>query len=223
MRIGAVADVHSPKFLNEFTSSLEQCRKLDLFLLAGDIINRGSVDEYLRVVAAIERIHGAVPIIACFGNEEYNESRSEIISLMEDRVTFLDESTISLSLAGSKIGIVGASVLLERAESSPERTRSPPDDIRPAFEKRALRISQHLQMLEKSSDHTILLLHYSPLLESDPQSYSWWVSRALEIVQPTLIVHGHVHVSSNLEVVIGSTRIYNVALPAVGSITELTL
>ncbi len=151
MRIGAVADVHSPKFLNEFIHSLKQCRKLDLILLAGDIINRGSANEYHRVVAAIDRFHGAIPIIACFGNEEYNESRREIIALMEDRVTFLDESKISLSLAGSKIGIVGASVLLER-------TSSPHDDIRPAFEKRALRISQHLQMLEKNSDHTILLL-----------------------------------------------------------------
>ncbi|TET06917.1 MAG: metallophosphoesterase [Candidatus Thorarchaeota archaeon] len=158
MRIGAVADVHSPKFLNEFTSSLKQCRKLDLFLLAGDIINRGSANEYHRVVAAIDRFHGAIPIIACFGNEEYNESRREIIALMEDRVTFLDESKISLSFAGSKIGIAGASVLLESSESSPERTRSPDDDIRPAFEKRALRISQHLQMLTKSSDHTVLLL-----------------------------------------------------------------
>ncbi len=223
MRIGAVADVHSPKFLNEFTHSLKQCRKLDLFLLAGDIINRGAANEYHRVVSAIDRIHGDIPIIACFGNEEYNESRGEIIELMEDRVTFLDESKISLSLAGSKIGVVGASVLLERSESSPERTCSPHDDIRPAFEKRALRISQHLQMLAKSSDYTILLLHYSPLLESAPHSYSWWVSRALEIVQPALIVHGHVHVSSNIEVVIGSTRVYNVALPAVGSITELTL
>jgi len=223
MRIGAVADVHSPKFLNEFKRSLKQCRKLDLFLLAGDMINRGAINEYHRVVAAIDRIHGSIPIIACFGNEEYNESRGEIIALMKDRVTFLDESKISLSLADSKIGIVGASVLLEKSASSPEGTRSPHDDIRPAFEKRALRISQHLQMLENSSDHTILLLHYSPLLESAPHSYSWWVSRALEIVQPSLIIHGHVHVSTNLEVVIGSTRVYNVALPAVGSITELTL
>lgn len=100
MRIAAVADVHSPRFFIEFTNSLTQCWKPDLFLLAGDIVNRGKADEYPRVVDAIERIHGEVPIIACFGNEEYLESRDEIIALTGNRVIFLDESTTTLIIEG---------------------------------------------------------------------------------------------------------------------------
>lgn len=217
MRIAAVADVHSPRFLNEFTSSLTQCRKPDLFLFAGDIVNRGKADEYLRVVDAIDRIHGEVPIIACFGNEEYLESRVEIISQIRNRVAFLDETAIRVSITGSTIGVVGSSVILDQ---SIEQSR-----IRNFFENRADRISQLLQDVAKNTEHTILLLHYSPFVKNhdETHSFSWWVSKAVETKKPSLIVHGHIHDSTNPKVVIETTPVYNVALPAVGSITELTL
>lgn len=217
-----MADVHSPRFLKEFTRSLKLCRTPDLFLLAGDIVNRGAAKEYPRVLEAIDRIHGDIPIVACFGNEEYPASRNEILSLVEDRVTFLDESSTSLIISGRKVGIVGASVLLEQSQSAQEGINDQHSRIKHAFEKRALRISQHLQKLVNTVQHAILLLHYSPLSEESSE-FSWWISKALESVRPTLIVHGHVHTSTNHKVVIGAIPVYNVALPAVGRITELSL
>jgi Icc-related predicted phosphoesterase len=217
LRIAAVADIHSPRFINEFTKSLKQCQTPDVFLFAGDIVNRGIADEYLCVVDLIERTHGEVPIIACFGNEEYIESRNEIVSLVGDRVIFLDESTTTLSITGSCLGVVGTSVILDQPLGLTE--------IKDVFEKRAKRVSKLLESVAKISDHTILLLHYSPLSEEhhDSQSFSWWVSRAVEEVKPTLIVHGHIHNSKILKTKIETTSVYNVALPAVGSITELIL
>lgn len=186
----------------------------DLFLLAGDIVNRGKADEYPLVVDAIERLHGDVPIVACFGNEEYTDSRDEIVSLVGNRVSFLDESTTTLTITDSIIKIVGASVILDRSLEI--------SDIRTFFEKRADRVSRLLHDAGTDSSDVILLMHYSPL-EEKQQSFSWWVSRAIEDVKPTLIVHGHIHDSKEKKVVIGPTSVYNVALPAVGSITELTL
>jgi Icc-related predicted phosphoesterase len=214
LRIAAVADIHSPRFFTEFEKSLKRVLKPDIFLLAGDIVNRGKADEYPLVVDAIERLHGEVPIVACFGNEEYTESRDEIISLVGNRVIFLDGSTTTLKVAGHKLGIVGTSVILDCSLDISE--------IRAFFENRADRVSHLLRDARKSSDKLVLLMHYSPL-EENTQSFSWWVNRAVDEIRPTLIVHGHIHDSEEKKVVIGPTSVYNVALPAVGSITELTL
>ncbi|MFW9794033.1 MAG: metallophosphoesterase [Candidatus Thorarchaeota archaeon] len=217
LRIAAVADVHSPRFFTEFETSLTQFEKPDLFLLAGDIVNRGKTDEYPRVVNAIERYHKDVPIVACFGNEEYLETRYEIKSLIGNRVVFLEETNMIISIADATIGIVGASVLVDNSIELSE--------IRVVFEKRAENVSKLLQEVASESEHVILLLHYSPLLEPliDPDSFSWWISKAIETIQPSLIIHGHHHDSLKQIVTIGSTRVYNVALPAVGSITEIEL
>jgi predicted phosphohydrolase len=158
-----------------------------------------------------------VPIIACFGNEEYIHTRSEITSLIGDRVSFVDESTTVKLISGSSIGVVGASTLIDKSVDLSE--------IRMIFENRAEKISQLLQEVAKDSDHTILLLHYSPLLErhTDPESFSWWVSKAVGTTKLSLVIHGHLHDSPKHKVMIGATPVFNVALPAVGSITELTL
>ena len=50
MKIIAVADVHSPKFLREFDESLSIHDRPDLLLLAGDMINFGKVTEYVAIV-----------------------------------------------------------------------------------------------------------------------------------------------------------------------------
>lgn len=217
MRIAAVADIHSPRYIKEFTTSLRLCQTPDIFLFAGDIVNRGMVEEYPRIVDAIEGYHGKVPIIACFGNEEYIESRNEIVSLVGNDVIFLDESTITLSIGGSRLGVVGTSVIFNQQFSLSE--------IKDVFEKRVRRVSKLLQSVSKTSKHTILLLHYSPLADEYPNthSFSWWVSKAVQEVKPTLIIHGHIHDSKILKTKIETTSVYNVALPAVGSITELTL
>jgi Icc-related predicted phosphoesterase len=214
VKIAAIADVHSPRYFVEFVTMLGTCPQPDLFLLAGDIVNRGAVEEYPIVVDAIERFHGDVPIVACFGNEEYVESRNEIISLVGDRVTFLDASTATLNLAGNRVGVVGASAIQESSDDI--------SDIRTFFENRANSISKLLRQARRESVRVILLMHYSPL-EEDTRSFSWWVSKAIKNVTPDLIVHGHVHTPSETEVLIGSTTVHNVALPAVGSITELFL
>lgn len=229
VRILAIADVHSPRFLNEFKGNLSAHKPPDVFLFAGDMINRGNAEEYTTILDTIEETMGdSFPIIGCFGNEEYSDVRKEIISIVDDRMVFLDEKSTIVELNGLKIGIVGTQGSLDKATSWQRRNIS---SVKGVFERRAKRAESLLKKIEKKVDHRILLMHYSPCLETcegeEEKSFSWLGSRKFyKIVtkqQPDLVIHGHVHNSVRHEVLIGKTLVRNVSLPAVGSITTLNL
>ncbi|MHA1951832.1 MAG: metallophosphoesterase family protein [Candidatus Thorarchaeota archaeon] len=229
MRILATADVHTPRFLNEFKGNLSAHEPPDMFLFAGDMINRGSAEEYGTVLDAIEESLGdSFPIIGCFGNEEYSEVRKEILSIVGNRMLFLDEKSTIVELRGVKIGIVGTQGSLDKATSW-QRRNIP--SVKGVFERRAKRAESLLKKIDKKVDHRILLMHYSPCLETcegeEDKAFSWLGSRKFyKIVvkqQPDLVVHGHVHNSVRHEAMIGRTLIRNVSFPAVGSIATMNL
>ncbi len=223
----AVADVHCPRFLPEFKQSLTQFSAPDVFFFAGDMINRGNASEYITVLDIIEDTLGTgFPIIACFGNEEYSEVRKEILSVVGDRILFLDEKSTIIDRSPTQIGVIGTQGSLDKATSW-QRRNIP--SIKGVFERRAKRAASLLKKIEKTVDKRILLMHYSPCLETcqgeDERSFAWLGSRKFYRVvkdqQPDLVIHGHVHNSTKHKAMIGTSLVHNVSLPAVGSITEL--
>ena len=229
VRILSTADVHSPRFLNTFKENLSVHEPPDMFLFAGDMINRGSAEEYTTVLDAIkETIGDSFPIIGCFGNEEYSEVREEILSIVGDRMVFLDEQSTIIESKGLKIGIVGTQGSLDKATSW-QRKNIP--SVKGVYVRRAKRAESLLKKMEKNVDRRILLMHYSPCLATREgeveKAFSCLGSRKFyKIVvkqKPDLVIHGHVHNSVRHEVVIGKTLIRNVSLPAVESITTLDL
>lgn len=225
----AVADVHCPRFLPEFKQSLTQFSAPDVFFFAGDMINRGKASEYTTVLDIIEDTLGTgFPIIACFGNEEYSEVRKEVLSVVGDRMLFLDEKSTILNSGSNQIGVVGTQGSLDKATSW-QRRNIP--SIKGVFERRAKRAASLLKKIETTVDKRILLMHYSPCLETcegeDERSFAWLGSRKFYQVvkdqQPDLVIHGHVHNSTKHKAMIGTSLVHNVSLPAVGSITELDL
>jgi Icc-related predicted phosphoesterase len=229
VRILATADVHTPRFLNEFKGNLSAHEPPDMFLFAGDMINRGSAEEYRTVLDVIEETLGdSFPIIGCFGNEEYSEVRNDILSIVGERMLFLDETSTITELNGVKIGIVGTQGSLDRATSW-QRRNIP--GMKSVFERRAKRAESLLKKIDKNVDRRILLMHYSPCLETcegeEDRAFSWLGSRKFyKIVdkqQPDLVVHGHVHNSVRHEAMIGRTLVRNVSFPAVGSIATMDL
>lgn len=227
VKILSVADVHSPRYLDEFTKTLALHEPPDAFLFAGDMVHRGNADEYDNVLNAIERELGSeFPIIGCFGNEEYNEVRKDILSVVRDRMILLDEQSYVLESKGIRVGIVGTQGSLDKATNW-QRRNIP--SVKGVFERRAKRAASLLKKIKNNVDHIILLMHYSPCLETcegeNNRAFSWLGSRKFYSVvveyQPDLVIHGHVHNSTRHDVSIGSTIVRNVAFPAVGSITEL--
>jgi len=229
MRILAIADVHSPRFHEEFKLELSMHSTPDLFLMAGDMVNRGNAEEIVRVLDTIEDTLGlGFPIIGCFGNEEYNEIRKKIMKLVDGRMVFLDEQWSTVNSDGKTIGIVGTQGSLDKATTW-QRRNIP--GVKRVFERRAARASSLLKGLMKKVDHTILLMHYSPCLETcegeEDKAFGWLGSRkfysVVEKRQPDLVIHGHVHNASQHEAIIGRTLVRNVAFPAVRTVTELEL
>jgi predicted phosphodiesterase len=74
MWVAVVADIHSPRYFEQFSSSLRSVGRIDLFLLAGDLVLKNDFSQLPRVVEAIRRVY-AGPILSCFGNEEYEQDR----------------------------------------------------------------------------------------------------------------------------------------------------
>ena len=216
IKVAAVADVHSPRFLNEFRTALKRCETPDLFLFAGDMINRGKAYEYPKVLDIVEsQLGSGFPIVACFGNEEPQDCHDEIQASTKDRITFLDERECTFNISGIRISIIGMSAVNPQSNSV--------NEMRTKFEARSHRLSDLLQSSSQDADYVILLMHFSPLKEVCSSEFSWWIQKAIEKNPPNHIIHGHIHDSIKNEVKIGLTVIRNVAFPAIGSITELNV
>ncbi|MDF1539560.1 MAG: metallophosphoesterase [Candidatus Thorarchaeota archaeon] len=229
MKIYAVADVHYPRFARSFEEALSGLAPPDLFLLTGDIVNRGSAEEYPRVLDAIQDSLGSdFPLIGCYGNEEYSDIRGKIVKYVNDRMILLDEKSTTVMVDGKSLGIVGTQGSLDKPTSWQKKNVSGIKDI---FARRAVRAESLLKRLAGKVDYRILLMHYSPCIETcegeDSRDFAWLGSRkfykVLTNVSPDLVVHGHVHNATVFEAKVGATLVRNVALPAVGRITELEI
>ncbi|MFW9800248.1 MAG: metallophosphoesterase [Candidatus Thorarchaeota archaeon] len=225
VNIAAVADVHSPRFLSEFKTSLSEVSMPDVFLLAGDMVTFGRASEYWHVIQAIDsQLGSGFPIFACFGNEEYSGARDVILDLTAGKVTFLDEESVIVSPGESRLGIVGAHAPIDKRDYV---VVSDNIDMRKVFERRTGRLSRLLKDTSKKADHMILLMHYSPILEIDDDTnrnrFSWWISRTIDEVAPDLVIHGHIHNPARRIVTIGKTRAINVAFPSRREVTEIAI
>jgi Icc-related predicted phosphoesterase len=221
VKIAAIADVHSPRYLDEFEKALSRCAPPDLFLFAGDMVNRGASEEYLKVLEVIDTHFGLnFPIISCLGNEDPTDIKEQTYQVTGERITFLNDSSITIKISGSQITIVGLSPSTNYPIDA-QSTTFP--EIQSTFEVRTTRLTHLLQDATRSSNHTILLMHFSPLLENNPREFSSWISDAVTNHPPLYIIHGHVHDATRVKVRIGATNIMNVALPVTGSITKLVL
>ncbi len=218
VRRAAVADVHSPRYFNEFKEALASCQKPDLFLFAGDMVDFGKVEEYSAIADVIaKQFENDIPIVGCFGNDEKGASLQHVNTIVDGRIKFLDSETTVLTHRGRKIGILGIPVLNMNQDT---KDRS----LEEIFDKKIAYLSEQLISLYDSCDKTILLLHYSPLsTETFPETFSWWISKTFNKDQPDVIVHGHVHYAKKPIIRIGKTQLLNVAYPATRKVTEFQI
>lgn len=197
MLIAAIADVHAPQFFQAFKESLEALKQLqrpDLFLLAGDMVERGCWEWYGQIVGVLRGF--GCPIFACFGNTEWIPDAREQIKQACPEVKFLDDECVLLDVKGIKVGIVGTIGSLDVPTSW--QSRNIPNVLQ-LYRQRAETAARYLRRLDV--DFKILLMHYAPsytMLEGE-SSRSWgsMASKLFERValecRPNLVIHGHSH------------------------------
>ncbi|MFX1521356.1 MAG: metallophosphoesterase [Promethearchaeota archaeon] len=234
--IGAVGDVHSPKYLPEFSSAMEKLKdkSFDLFILAGDTINKGFIKGFTLVVEVLNE-YIKCPIIACFGNEDYIQLEEKFFARFGGYTSFLNDSSSIFHIKDKKIGIIGTRGVLDKPTSW-QAANIP--NILEIYEQRLHMIDTLLndfesKKLSKELDYSILISHYavgySLLLGEKPQAYPLLGSSRLEKILsrhenlPTVVIHAHAHNATKFRTELGPHTLFNVSFPATRSITCISL
>jgi Icc-related predicted phosphoesterase len=195
MIIAAVADIHSPQYYDQFLTAVERMRvKPDLFLIAGDMINRGDVEEFDKVYNVL---FGKIycPIVACFGNNEFQELRARI-RLKYPEIKFLDDESAVVQAGKNFVGIVGTTGGLDTP--TPWQKKNVPN-VEKIYQDRLNFVERSLSTL--LTNFKIVLMHYAPTYKTlegeNPVFYSSMGSKAYERIliekRPDLVIHGHAH------------------------------
>jgi Icc-related predicted phosphoesterase len=214
LRIAAAGDIHSPKYLDLFQEALSRMGKVDLFLLAGDLVYKNDYTQLLPLLETLRRFHGG-EILACFGNEEYRDTREQYLKL--GLLRWVDEEAVTLEVGGLRVGVVGSQGSLARPTSW-QQTHIP--DISKIYAERVKLLDRLLRELK--TEVKVVLTHYAPTFATvkgeDPASWPEIGNRKLEEViarrQPDLWIHAHAHRASVLEATLGRTLVVNASLPA---------
>jgi len=223
MIIAATGDVHSPRHFDLFLRAIDDLEALGmqphLFLITGDMVHRGEIEEYDKIYNAL---FGKItcPIVACFGNNEYREHR-EALKQRVRGIRFLDDQSISIGvqLPGAMrefaVGIVGTTGSLE-TPTPWQRANIP--NIERVYQERVSMVERHLTHMR--TNFRIVLMHYAPTYKTlegeNPRFYTsmgWNVYENVLIRQkPDLVLHGHSHRSLK-QAWVDSVPVFNACLP----------
>ncbi len=230
IRVACVSDVHSPKYLDLFKNVMRKIEtdSIDLFLLGGDMVYKGKVEELNKIISIIEDSGILFPIYACFGNEEFDNLYDDLREIGKNKIVFLEDELISIQKIGKNIGIIGTKGSL--AEPTWWQAKNIPE-IRTIYKDRIKKIEELAMQLD--NDIRILLLHYAPtyltVIGESKQSYPQVGDPAFEriILNPkfrfTAVFHGHSHKGRIFTLLKNRVPIYNVALPLRRKITIVDL
>jgi len=218
LRFAATADIHAPRYVKLFESSLS---KLDLsgvslFLLAGDIVLHNDYRFVGKIIDIIVEFYDG-PIYACFGNEEYHGY--EDVYRKFDRIVWLDDESSTIELTGFKIGIIGSRGAIDSLTNWQKKFKP---DLEKIYADKPSKISKLISSL--NVDLKIALTHYSPTYKTlkgeDPGIWVYLGSKTMEHVVSSvdLWIHGHAHKGIVESANVGGVPVYNVSLPARGRI-----
>jgi len=224
MIIATISDLDTLGFdLEPFWDMIKRAKQPDLFLLGGDIYEYRSPEIYGLILDFLKLKKWKCPIVAVFGNREFDEDKDEIRKICKKRITFLEEESIELKIKNKKVGIVGTEGSLEIPTWW--QWRNIPG-IKKTYNERREKVRGLLKKLK--TDIKILLMHYAPTYKTlkgeDKRIYGDLGSKKYEKVlietRPDFVVHGHAHYGIPLAFV-GPIPVFNVAFTINRKIVEI--
>jgi Icc-related predicted phosphoesterase len=213
MIVGAISDLDVLGMdLEPLWDVIKKNKQPDLLLFAGDMYEFRSPETYEAIIDFLDLRKWKCPIVAVFGNREFEEDLDDIKKALKDRIIFLEEESTVLNIKNKKVGIVGSKGALDTPtwwmfENIP--------DIKDIYSEKTKKIEGLLKKLK--CDVKILLTHYSPTfktLEGERKSiYGNLGSQKLEKILKegniTFAVHGHAHYGAPFAFV-DSVPVFNV-------------
>ncbi|MDI6884006.1 MAG: metallophosphoesterase [Hadesarchaea archaeon] len=222
MRVAAVADIHSPKYLDIFKDALAKFGGCDLFLIAGDLVLKNDWEQLPAVVDAIREVYDG-RVLACFGNEEYEQDQEKY-----EEFGGLEwvEGAATIEIRGLKVGVIGSRGSLDRPTFW-QRTHV--KGIRQIYRQRVEAVDRALAELR--ADIKVVMTHYAPTYATlEGERESAWPEMACKLFedvikrrQPDVWFHGHAHRGTKFETTVGKTLVSNISLPARQEIVTIDL
>lgn len=214
MIIAATGDVHSPRYYEDFVRAVERLNvKPSLFLMVGDMIDRGKIEEYEKIW---NTLFGKVtcPIVSCFGNNEFAPIREQLKQKYRD-IRFLDDQSIIFDIGKKSLGIFGTTGSLDQPTRW-QKANIP--NIEKIYHDRVMIADRQLERM--LTHFKILLTHYAPtykiLAGENSRFFANMGCQTFENVlikrKPNLVLNGHSHNGQKM-VWIDTVPVFNVALP----------
>jgi Icc-related predicted phosphoesterase len=219
VRVAAVGDLHCTRNSRGAFQPLfgRIAEAADLLLLAGDLTDRGLVEEAHVLAGELAAVR--LPVVAVLGNHDFESNQQGQVTevLVAAGVKVLDGDAcevLGIGIAGVKgfAGGFGQRALGAWGEAVIKQF------VHEALEE-ALKLEAALARLRTT--HTLVLLHYAPVEQTvvgePPEIYPFVGSSRLE--EPlnryavTAVLHGHAHRGQLEGATANGTPVYNVSTP----------
>lgn len=213
MIVGAISDLDVLGMeLEPFWDVIKINDQPDLLLLAGDMYEFESPENYETILDFIDLRGWKCPIVGVFGNREFDEDKDIIRSVAKGRMTILDNESIVLNIGGKKVGIVGSKGVLDVPTWWMFANIPDIKDIHSDSRKKL-----EVLLNDLKCDIKIFLSHYAPTYKTlrgeNKKIYGNLGSQKMEEVltntKTTFAVHGHSHYGIPLAFV-NSIPVFNV-------------
>ena len=226
IRVAAVGDIHVAEDTHgrlrpHFMALGEHA---DVLLLAGDLTNVGNRAQAQVLVHELRDT--PVPVVAVLGNHDYHcdDPRGVRRALEEIGVTVLEGETVTLEIAGCKLGIAGTKGFGGGFAGACGHKFGEPEmkAFMQITEDTAHTLEANLRALRRC-DYRIALLHYAPVkdtlagerLEIHAFLGAYQLGEALDSAGCDLAVHGHAHHGAEKGLTPGGIPVRNVAMPLI--------
>lgn len=223
IRVAAVGDIHiGTDSAGTFRSHLEHLGdRADVFLLAGDLTQRGTPDE--AVVLADELADLPVPAVAVLGNHDHHcDHADHVVKLLADAgVRVLEGDSATFDVAGCTVGIAGVKGFGGGFAGASGSEFGEPEMKTFMAHTRGVATTLEEALRALDTDVRVALLHYSPIeatlqgerLEIYPFLGSYLLAEAVDRAGADLVLHGHAHAGAERGVTPGGVPVRNVAQP----------
>lgn len=221
IRVAAVGDLHygresKSRLRSQFESLSDHA---DFLLIAGDLTQRGTVEEAAALARDLEGV--PVPVIAVLGNHDYHADQQDAIRtvLRDAGVVVLEGTSAVLDVRGCRVGVAGIKGFGGGFGGACCTEFGEPETK--AFAHHARRQADLLQVGLESldADFKFALLHYSPIedtllgerREIYPFLGSYLLAQAIDTAGADGVFHGHAHMGSERGTTPGGVPVRNVA------------